>query len=236
MTASMNLRAQQVSLADRVYAALLEALVTPRFRPGQRLDVSELARTFGVSETPVKQALVRLSAERLVEFVPGKGPHVVKVSERDIVETLQARLMCELFAVSQGWERLDDEFIARLQQIEREAEEVAGWQDPAQYRLYLSKNKEFHQAIVSLCGNQVIQDWYANLNNQFRLHVGIRVYAWQSKSSPVVEHREIVAAFAARDRERVERALRVHLANAQERLLHQVVLPYQDEAKGGDAR
>ncbi len=228
----MDLRSQHVSLSQRVYETLVDIMLSQQFEPGrlhfepgQRLFIDEIARALGVSETPVKQALIRLAAEGTVEFKSGKGPYLAHLSRSDVLDLVDARLMCELYALSRGKDALTDEFLAGLQRVQAEFEQIAQAAmagDVSVYRPYILKDKEFHSYLVSLGGNQVIQNWSASLNDHMRVHIGIRVPEWRPGPATVNEHRAIVAALVEREWHAAEQAVRAHLMNIRERLLHRV--------------
>ena len=84
-------------LNERVYQLLLDRILSATLSPGQRVDSEELSRDLGVSRTPIKDALARLSAEGLIEIRPRRGTLVAKPTRRDAEELHEMRLMIETY-------------------------------------------------------------------------------------------------------------------------------------------
>ncbi|MGA8353133.1 MAG: GntR family transcriptional regulator, partial [Solirubrobacteraceae bacterium] len=100
MRISISERASGTSRArGRVYAILRDAIVSAEFEPGQRLSESELAERLGVSRTPIREALVRLRDDRLVEIVPQLGTYVSRISRQAIDDAQFVRSALEGAAV-----------------------------------------------------------------------------------------------------------------------------------------
>ncbi len=132
------------SLGSRVHAELREALLTGRFRPGQRLKISELSEAMGVSETPVREAVMQLVREGGLQMQAGRTPTVVRLGLERYLELREIRLLLEGLATERATLRLDDADIAGLERIHAElveAERQGDWQAA------LRTNYRFHATI-----------------------------------------------------------------------------------------
>ena len=107
------------SLEKTIYDALKEGIFSGRFQPGERLVESTLAAQLNVSRTPMREAIKRLEAEKLVEIVPNKGATVVKVSPDDIEEMYEIVGILEGYACSLAISRIESQHIERLKEFHR---------------------------------------------------------------------------------------------------------------------
>src|SRR5262245_5296814 len=98
--------------ADTVYQTLREAIVARTFDPGEPLTEHDLCRRFGVSRTPVREALAKLERDRLVRVVPNKGAFVRTVSHHEIRELYEVREALEALVVRLAAPRLSDAELA----------------------------------------------------------------------------------------------------------------------------
>ena len=106
-----------LSLKDRAYAAIKEAILSLKLQPGTLLVETELARQLGISKTPVRDALQELEREGLVTRILFKGTYVTEVSARDAEEIFQLRAVLEGLAARLATPRLTPEDLARARQL-----------------------------------------------------------------------------------------------------------------------
>ena len=102
---------------DKAYAAIYDALTAGRFRPGEHLAEERLAREIGVSRTPVREALRRLSTEGFVEFMPNQGGRVPSLSFDDVKEIFDLRVILEGYAASLAARKMTMDKIAELRKL-----------------------------------------------------------------------------------------------------------------------
>lgn len=192
-------------LSEQLLEAIEERIVTGGFPPGARLDEVELAEAFGVSRTPVREALIRLGAVRMIEKMPRKGWAVAPLSPRRLFEMFE--FMAEL-------EALCGAFAARratpfqLHRLQEAHEACRGVTDPdAYYRL----NEVFHMALYQASGNEFLVEQTLELQRRARPYRRLQLRAPARISASFAEHAEIIAAIAAHDSERTGEALRRHV-------------------------
>src|SRR4051794_1765784 len=99
---------------DAVYQAIRQAILSSRLKPGERLNVDDLAEKLGVSLTPVRGAIQQLSTEGLIEIRPRSGTFVAQLTERDVEETYKIRCALECLAAEEVIGRLDKAELATL--------------------------------------------------------------------------------------------------------------------------
>ncbi len=205
--------------SDEVYAALRQAILTHVFRPGERLQIQDISDKLGVSLTPVRQAIQRLSTEGLIEIHPRSGTYVAKLSAEDIEETFDIRCALECLAAEKAAERISPPLLARMKELlESLNQEPAG---EAGVRIHEAGNSAFHAILLEAAGNRRLSEMYESLEANIqiaRVHVA-EGYRGSRFKQERAEHQEIYRALAARDVPRVTAALRQHIQRAKAALI-----------------
>lgn len=225
MISRVDLRSAKNSLADLAYREILRAILAHEFKPGDRLHPLELAEHMGISPTPVKHSLARLAGEGIVEFRSGLGPFVVAPTDEDLAQYHDSRLMCEVWAVREGIDRVDAAFLAKLGEHMRRAEAaLASAPDPATARIEFARaDGAFHQQLLDLWPNEKTRAWYRQLNVHIRVAL-LREMTGDDLpprrlEEAVADHREIYRALAARDANACTEVLQRHVRATKASLL-----------------
>src|SRR6478609_9607486 len=157
------------SFKHKAYTALKNAIVAMdiyRSRDDIRLDERKLAQDFGISRTPVREAMAQLESEGFVRSVPRRGIYVVRKTKREVIEMITAWAALESMAARLTTQNASDEEIAGLRTM------FAAFIDGklrAHLDEYSDANIEFHQSIIKLSKNQVLIDLAANLFLHMRM-------------------------------------------------------------------
>jgi DNA-binding GntR family transcriptional regulator len=214
------------SLAEIAFAKLVEAISGGEFEPGQRLSEADLARRFGISRGPLREALQRLEG-RLVSRRARVGVHIIEFSPETLAELFSVREALEGMAARQAALKARKPDLKSLRGLlalhAKDPQLVAG----AAYR-QSSFDDDFHAAIVKLSGNARLE---ALLFDQ--LYYQLRLYRFRSSATSgrartaFEEHVAIVEAIESGDAEAAEAAMRTHIRNAYASLAQRV--------NGGDA-
>jgi DNA-binding GntR family transcriptional regulator len=205
------------SLAEIAFSNLVEAISAGEFEPGQRLSEAELARRFGISRGPLREALQRLEG-RLVTRRARVGVHVIELSADAIRELFMIREALEGLAARQATENARKVDIAALRNLLSRHCKDPALKSGAAYRQG-SFDTDFHATILQLAGNQRLEDLL--LDN---LYYQLRLYRYRSsvQSGRAVkafdEHVAIVDAIESGKPDAAERAMRVHIQNAYQSL------------------
>jgi DNA-binding GntR family transcriptional regulator len=214
--------------------ARLRQLILTRYAPGQPLSEQELAHVLGVSRTPVREALLRLEKDGLVTMVPRRGPFVTVLTVQDIHELFEVREALELYAVRRAAELVDAQVLER---IEKEAAEIyrslrAEDSPERKFQAMSDVFNRLHRLILTTRRNSrflallemVRGTWY------FARQLMMTQLTEDEVVKTYEEHCEILAALRARDPQRAERAMQVHLENSRRRFL--VAVPQEPSAAG----
>jgi DNA-binding GntR family transcriptional regulator len=200
-------------LVDTLHGTLVEAILDGRIGSNGRLYPGEIASLFGVSSTPVREALMRLAAEGFVRAVPRRGFHLTDPTVEEIRDLWQVRRGLEVLAAELAIDRLaaGEVTLDALQDIERRL--AAGGTKRTVLRDHIDLNARFHETIIEMSGNAILATLFGGL--RMRL-LGMWIKngheAWQRRvKGDHAEHRAIVAALEAGDKEAARRAVNAHI-------------------------
>lgn len=204
---------------DKAYDYLREHVLVDARLQGRFLNEKQLAEEIGVSRTPVREALLLLVADGLVEMIPQRGAQIPVLSGRDISELMEMREVLEVHAAEQaiasGRPPVDemDRIIG-----EQEALQTLEGEDNAQ--AFIERDAAFHQTLVDAAGNQLMSLSYNKLRVR-QVLVGVAaLYRSADRQLHVCqEHRTIVEAIRAGDAAAARAAIRSHLAVTRDVLL-----------------
>ncbi|WP_299176873.1 GntR family transcriptional regulator [uncultured Neptuniibacter sp.] len=202
------------TLADRVCEEIVNAIVVGDIPPGQKISEPELARTYGISRGPLREAMRRLEALRLVERKPHIGARVVNLSAKELVEIYRVREALEGMACRLAAENMPQDEIDSLRTLLNEHEQNIEQLDG---RSYFQKegDLDFHYRIVHGSKNSKLLEFLGG-----DLYHLVRMYRYQfsvSSSRPkraLKEHRQIIDAIESRDPELAEMLMRRHIGAA----------------------
>jgi DNA-binding GntR family transcriptional regulator len=201
-------RALGTTVGDGAYAVLRTAIVTAQLAPGRQLSENELAGLIGVSRTPVREALLRLRDERLVEVVPQLGTFVTFVDHDAVADAHFVRESLEVNALRHAPSTPEPAALRALEDnLEAQDRAAAAGDDDAFARL----DDELHHLLCDLSGRAVAWRLSERARGQLdrvrRLSLPDAAYRRQM----LAEHHSVVAAIAGGDADLAERELRHHL-------------------------
>ena len=214
---------QKTVLADAIYERLKERIMDQVYPPRQRLNIDALAADLSVSPTPVREALARLSAERLVTFEGFKGYRVSPLlTTAQVADLMHVRRLIEVDAARLAAQKIlipDLITVERLlRQILEESAcvEVGSWSHG--YRQFNQLDKQFHETIVSAAGNQFLLSAYRSLNVHIELGRFYNVFGEMDQTQTCAEHDAIFQALRARKPDAAANALEHHLHATEDRI------------------
>lgn len=219
MVAPSLVKLELTRASDSAFDVLRESILTRVFSPGDRLDLKALATQLGVSGTPIKDAINRLAAEGLVDIRPRSGTFVAELPPDVVAETFQIRRALECLAAESLIDRLTPDLLQRFSRfVETLERPVKTEADRAEH---VRANTALHALIVEASGNQRLFEVYTSLNAPLtiaRVHSRRRPDARRLEQERA-EHRAILDAIHARDREQLIRALGDHIRRAGDALV-----------------
>lgn len=195
-------------LTDRVYSAIRHAIFSLELEPGQALVERDLAARFGVSKSPVRDALQRLAGEGLVIQSAYRGMSVIRIEPELADEIYELRELLEEMAVRLATPRISDEDIAAAKDALERSYEAQQSGDLTRVAHF---NREFHGIFPSNSGNRPLIEALARLHDRVRV---ISMMGWKARPSMAVEHDQhlaVLGAVAARDARKAGRLMRDHV-------------------------
>ncbi len=198
------------SFKKKAYAAL-KSVITDMDVYGSRndirLDERSLAEEFGISRTPVREAMAQLEREGFVRSVPRRGVYVVRKTKREVIELITAWAALESMAARLITENATDDEIASLRRVFAAFEngELRAHLDE-----YSDANIEFHQTLVRLSRNGVLINLAENLFTHMRMIRRKTIGEKDRVDRSIRDHMHIIEALEARDTQRAERLVRDH--------------------------
>jgi DNA-binding GntR family transcriptional regulator len=201
---------QRVSLREQVAHSLRAALVAGRMLPGALYSVPTLAQQFGVSATPVREAMLDLAKEGLVEPVRNKGFRVRELSEAELDDITQLRAFIEIPAVVDIARTIEPEQVEALRPLAESIDKAASEGD---LLAYVEADRQFHLELLALLGNTRLLELVRSLRAQSRLYGLAQLAASGELGDSAREHFELLDLLAHRDGTGVERLMRQHIGH-----------------------
>ncbi|MEU6283260.1 GntR family transcriptional regulator [Streptomyces sp. NPDC047028] len=205
-----RLGGRRSSFRERVAEALRAALIAGELRPGEVYSAPSLAARFGVSATPVREAMLDLAKEGLVDTVPNKGFRVTAVSDRQLDEYTQIRALIEIPTVVELARTADRVSLEALRPAAREIVAAAAAGDLI---AYVEADTRFHLGLLALAGNTHLVEVVADLRGRSRLYGLTALVEAGRLLASADEHLQLLDALLERDEKAVHAIMTRHLGH-----------------------
>lgn len=214
----MEHAADRSALTDRVYDALKTRIIVLELGPGEPLRVENLAAQFGVSQTPVREALNRLSAEGVVTAAAYRGFRVSPLlSSEELVKLLSARRVIESAAVANAAEAFSVAELAELTQLVATMGRLTE-ADELDAKAFNATDAAFHRMTVMMSGNPFLLNAFDSLHVHLRIARHYQGRSLNEARAANVEHHRLLAAFTARDGRGAAQEAALHIDGVLSRL------------------
>jgi DNA-binding GntR family transcriptional regulator len=184
------------SLRDQVRRSLEAAMVAGELKPGELYSAPALGERFGVSATPVREAMLDLAKDGFVVAERNRGFRVVEMSEADLDEISQIRLLLEVPSTVQVAKIIEPAVLEELAAI---ADKIVSAAAEGDLIDYLDSDRRFHVLLISQLGNNRLTDLVDRMRRQTRLFGLVALAESGVLVSSAQEHRELIKAMRARD-------------------------------------
>ena len=197
-------------LHDEVVSELRAMIVEGEFAPGARLPEKILCERFGISRTPLREAMRILVSEGLVMLTPNRGATVSEITARDVDEMFPVMGTLEALAGEMACKRISEDQLAEIRAFH--------FQMVLHYRRreladYFRLNQAIHEKILQAADNPTLTAMHASLEGRIRRARYIANMSEKRWERAVAEHEEILAALEKRDGQRLAEILKQHLEN-----------------------
>jgi DNA-binding GntR family transcriptional regulator len=213
LTASKSLAPRP--LYEEVAELLRQRIFKRELEPGNWIDELKIAEEYGISRTPLREALKVLAAEGLVTMKVRRGAYVTEVSKRDLADVYHLLSLLESDAAGVVATRATDAELAELKALHAELEaaaipQIAGTADTD---AFFAVNERFHMRLLEIANNRWRDQMVADLRKVMKLNRHNSLLKTGRIGESLAEHRAIMAALAARDAKATAQCMRNHFAN-----------------------
>lgn len=212
----LNLKVQAISLSQRIYQALVAAILDGHFKPGDWLRESFLCEELGVSSTPLREALQQLVHEGLAERIPNVGVRVAVLDTEDVIEIYDLREYLERLAICLSIKRRTVEDLIQLEELQRQGYAALQKNDLIAYREY---NKKLHNLFLTIAGSRRLRVVTSSLQLQIEVVMARTILFPGRPMRAIKEHGDIIQALREQDAELAERLIYEHIRQAKEELI-----------------
>ena len=198
---SLSRRALYQDVAER----LREQIFARALEPGSWIDEMKLCAEYGISRTPLREALKVLAVEGLVTMKVGRGAYVTEMSREDVAQVYRLLSLLEADAAAQVATSASDEDIAELRTLHARLEKQT-----RQRAAFFATNEAFHRRLLALARNRWREQIVADLRKVMKLNRHHSLFKQGRVAESLAEHRAVMDAIEARDAEATARLMREH--------------------------
>ena len=198
------------SLHDELTGLLRGLIIGGELAPGEKIPEKQLCERFGVSRTPLREALKVLASEGVVTLRPNRGAVVSALTLEDLDEAFPVMGTLEALSGEIACRHITDEEVAEIRSLHERM--VGHWRE-GELQSYFRLNQRIHEAILEATRNETLKTVYRGLAGRVMTARYIANMSPERWAQAVTEHEAILQALAARDGERLAEILKRHLAN-----------------------
>lgn len=181
-----------LTLRERIVDFIKDSVVTGRLKPGERVPEQEIAESFGISRTPIREAFRQLESEGFITVTPRKGAVVSPITDKDVSEFYAIKSLLEGFAAKTACHKLGAKEIKKLETLNQQMEKCAERDD---VKNFFKLDNQFHDTFLRACGNEKLCAMVHSLVAQFeRFRITALALPGRMKDS-VLQHKDIISAF-----------------------------------------
>lgn len=204
-------------LADNVYGAIFNKLMSLEISPGARITVDDLVRELEVSHTPIREALGRLEGEGLVVKTHLIGYRASQqITRRRFDEIYELRLLLEPDGARRASQRVSEDHMRSLKDTAEQMRKLES-NERSSYSIFARLDAEFHDKIMEIAGNELIRSTLTHLHIHF--HIFRLMFHARVTEEALAEHESILAALSSGDETEADRVMRDHIERSHGRLL-----------------
>ncbi len=201
---------------ETVFQMLRADVISQKLKAGQAIREDELAQSFGISRTPIREILRKLEQEDLVKVIPNRGVFVSELTPKDIEEVLEIRTAIETAAARSAASKMTEQYLMELKDINRQLDVAIELQDSI---VSFEADSRLHNLILVAAGNRRAHRIINNLMGQIHRIRFISGHMPGRMETTIGEHKEIIMALLSMDADKAEESMRRHLASTRELLL-----------------
>jgi len=213
---------ERTNLRDQIYDILKRRIVFREIESGKKINEEDLAKSLGVSRTPIRETLLRLEHEGIVKIIPRRGAFVVSQSKEKVMDLFEVREVLEGLVARLATENMNRALFDRLKRSLEKVSSVDG--DNNRLLKYTPADVEFHALLLEASDNELLKNMMESVNIHLQM-VRLRTVALPGRPEQTVkEHYEIAAAIEKKDSTLAEKLMRKHVASVRKDALKNMPL------------
>jgi len=195
-------------LRDVVFESLKDAIMNGKLEQGKMITEQQISREFGISRTPVREALYKLTATGLIRIIPHKGFLISKWSIKEIRDVFEIRIVLERLAVELFIRNYYQENLEELENITRKMEKAV---QENNFMEAAKMNNKYHDLIIEKSDNHEISNVMEPLKNKINIFRLISISTPSRLKTSLAEHRNILASISKKDIEDAKKLIEIHI-------------------------
>ncbi len=196
---------KHLTLREKILENIRDAIISGSLKAGSRVSEPELAERYGISRTPIREALRQLESEGYLTVIPRRGAVVSEFSQKDVEDFYAIKSILEGYAARQACSRLTDRELDKLQANNKRLNDLAEQND---IKTFFKVHNDFHEMFIKAADNERLRELITSVVTRFqRLRFMSLSLPGRMKIS-AQEHKKIIEAFRRRDAETAETLVR----------------------------
>ena len=202
---------ERTNLRDQIYDILKRRIVLRQIESGKKINEEDLAKSLGVSRTPIRETLLRLEHEGIVKIIPRRGAFVVSQTKEKVMDLFEVREVLEGLVAQLATKNMNHELLDRLKRCLEKISSGDG--DNNRLLKYTPADVEFHATLLEASDNELLKSMMESVNVHLQM-VRLRTVALPGRPEQTVkEHYEILAAIEKKNSSLAEKLMRKHVAS-----------------------
>lgn len=181
-----------LTLREQIVDFIKDSVISGRLKPGERVPEQEIAESFGISRTPIREAFRQLESEGFITVTPRKGAVVSPITDKDVSEFYEIKSLLEGYAAKTACATLTPKDIKRLESLNAQMEKCA---EKGDFKGFFRLDNQFHDTFLKSCGNEKLCALVHQIVQQFERFRVTALSLPGRMADSVRQHREIIEAF-----------------------------------------
>lgn len=207
------------TLREFIAETIRNSILKGDLKPGLKISEPSLATQFGISRTPVREALRQLDSEGFLQIIPRRGARIAPLSEKDIREFYEIKAVLEGYAARLAVTRITDKELDKMASLNSAMEKAHHEQD---YKRVFKLHNEFHEVFLRASGNEQLYHLIRSLVLKFQRFRILLAIAGKSEDS-VAQHWDIIEAFRERNADKASHLVAENAALGKEVILREIL-------------
>ncbi len=205
-----------VNAVTKAYEEIKSAIMSDAYPAGTRIKEELVAQAIGVSRTPIREALRKLTAEGFLTATPNQGARVTDWSEQDLTEIIDLRAILESFGAGLAAEKISTGELQELELLATQMERAADNGGKSELEALTNLNSDFHMAIINATGNSRLAEVIDNLAHPLLIRRRFSGFDEPRLQRSMMHHREIIDALKAHNSGWARATMRAHILASHE--------------------